>query len=53
MELCVSTIKTALRAAKARGRATLETAIQKALATVTAVDAQNWFKHCGLYPTIA
>jgi transposase len=53
MELCLSTLKTALRAAKARVRATLDAALQKALATVTAVDAQNWFKHCGLYRTIA
>jgi len=47
MELCVSKLKTALRAAKARTREALETAIQKALETVTATDAWNWFKHCG------
>jgi transposase len=47
MELCVSKLKTALRAAKARTREALETAIQKALETITAVDAWNWFKHCG------
>jgi transposase len=47
MELCVSKLKTALRAAKARTREALETAIQQALETVTATDAWNWFKHCG------
>jgi transposase len=47
MELCVSKIKTALRAAKARTREALDTAIQKAMETVTAMDARNWFKHCG------
>jgi transposase len=47
MELCVSKIKTALRAAKARTREALERAIQKAMGTVTATDAWNWFKHCG------
>jgi len=47
MELCVSTLKTALRAAKARTRETLETAIRKAMETITAIDARNWFKHCG------
>jgi len=47
MELRVSTLKTALRAAKARTRETLETAIRKAMETITAIDARNWFKHCG------
>jgi transposase len=47
MELCVSKLKTALRAAKARTREALETAIRQALETVTAADARNWFKHCG------
>jgi transposase len=47
MELCVSKLKTALRAAKARTREALEMAIQKAMETVTAIDARNWFKHCG------
>jgi transposase len=47
MELCVSKLKTALRAAKARTREALETAMRQALETVTAADAQNWFKHCG------
>lgn len=47
MELCVSKLKTALRAAKARTREALEMAIQQAMETVTAIDARNWFKHCG------
>jgi transposase len=47
MELCVSKLKTALRAAKARTREALETAIRQALETITAADARNWFKHCG------
>jgi transposase len=47
MELCVSKLKTALRAAKARTREALATAVQQAMETVTAVDAQNWFRHCG------
>ena len=47
MERCWSKIKTALRAAKARTRETLDTAVQKALETVTVIDARNWFRHCG------
>jgi transposase len=47
MELCLSKVKTALRAAKARTREALETAIQQAMETITAIDAQNWFRHCG------
>jgi transposase len=46
MERCWSQLKTALRAAKARTRETLETAIRKALETVTVTDAWNWFRHC-------
>ena len=47
MEPCVSKLKTALRTAKARTREALETAIRKAMDTITAIDARNWFKHCG------
>jgi transposase len=47
MELCLSKLKTALRAAKARTREALDTAVQKAMETVTAIDARNWFRHCG------
>jgi transposase len=46
IELWVRKLKTALRAAKARTREALETAIRQALETVTAADARNWFKHC-------
>lgn len=47
IERCWSKIKTALRAAKARTREALETAIKQALATVTESDARSWFAHCG------
>jgi len=47
MELCLSKLKTALRAAKARTREAIDTAVQTALETVTATDARNWFRHCG------
>ena len=42
-----SKVKTVLRTVKARPREALATALSPALATVTAVDAHNWFKHCG------
>ena len=47
IERCWSKIKTALRAAKARTREALETAIRQALLTVTESDVRAWFKHCG------
>lgn len=47
MELCLSQLKTAWRAAKASRREALETAVQKAMETVTAIAARNWFRHCG------
>ncbi|HEX8650529.1 MAG TPA: IS630 family transposase [Pyrinomonadaceae bacterium] len=47
IERCWSKIKTFLRAAKARTREALETAIKQALATVTESDARAWFEHCG------
>ena len=47
IERCWSKIKTALRAAKARTREALETAIKQAIAAVTESDARAWFKHCG------
>jgi hypothetical protein len=43
----LSKVKTALRAAKARTREALEAAVQQAMETVTAIDVQNWFRHCG------
>jgi transposase len=47
IEPCWSKVKTGLRTAKARTREALETALGQALATVTAVDAYHWFRHCG------
>jgi transposase len=47
MELGVSTSNTALRAAKARTREALDAAVQQAMETVTALEARNWFGHCG------
>jgi transposase len=47
MEQCVRKLKTALRAAKARTCEALDAAISWALETVTAIDARNWFRHCG------
>jgi hypothetical protein len=40
-------MKTFLRAAKARTREALETAIPHALKTITAADAHGWFTYCG------
>lgn len=47
IEPCWSKLKTALRAAKARTRETLEEALKSALDTITAADARSWFRHCG------
>ena len=47
IEPCWSKVKTSLRTAKARTREALESALGQALATVTAVDAHHWFRHCG------
>ena len=47
IEPCWSTLKTALRTAKARTREALEHAIAQALATITVSDARSWFRHCG------
>jgi transposase len=47
LEPCWSKVKTGLRAAKARTREALDAALSQALATVTPVDAYNWFRHCG------
>jgi transposase len=47
IEPCWSKVKTGVRPAKARTRDALETALGQALATVTAVDAYNWFRPCG------
>jgi transposase len=42
-----SKLKTSLRAAKARTREALDTAVRHALTTVTVADARNWFTFCG------
>jgi transposase len=47
IERCWSKIKTVLRAAKARTREALDTAVTRALAPVTEADARAWFAHCG------
>jgi transposase len=47
IERCWSKLKTALRTAQARTREALEHAMAQALATITAADAQSWFRHCG------
>jgi transposase len=47
IEPCWSKVKTALRKAKARTRDALDTAITRALTTVTAADAHSWFEYCG------
>jgi hypothetical protein len=47
IELMWSKINTYLRMAKARTTETLIGAIRKALETVTATDALNWFRYCG------
>lgn len=49
IEPCWSTVKTALRQAKARTRGTLDTAIAAAMGTVSLAEAYGWFKHRG-YP---
>jgi len=47
IEKCWSKVKQALRATKARTLETLEQAMTNALATVTAPNAANCFRHCG------
>jgi transposase len=47
IEQCWSKIKAFLRAAKARTREALDTAVAYALATVTESDARAWFAHSG------
>jgi hypothetical protein len=46
---CWSKVHTALRNAKARTRAALDTAMADVMVTVSLADAWGWFKHCG-YP---
>ena len=47
IEHAFSKLKTALRQAEARSRPALEEAIAAGLATITARDAGQWFRHCG------
>lgn len=47
IEQAFGKLKTALRHAEARTRPALEDAIAAGLATITAHDAQAWFRHCG------
>ena len=47
IEPCWSKVKTALRTAQARVRDALDTAITRALSTITATDAHSWFAYCG------
>ena len=46
IEMMWNKVKGLLRAAEARTQETLQEAISKALASVSAQDARNWFTHC-------
>lgn len=50
IEETFSKLKACLRRAGARTREELQEAIGQALLTVTAQDAQGWFRHCGYLP---
>ena len=50
IEETFSKLKAYLRRVGARTREALEEALCQALLTVTAQDAQGWFRHCGLLP---
>jgi transposase len=52
IEAMWSKVKASLRAAKARTSQSLLTAIQEALNSVSAKDAQGFFRHCGYMCTI-
>jgi transposase len=47
IERCWAKLKTYWRKAKARTREALDTALTKALPTITATDAQGWFAYAG------
>jgi transposase len=51
IEEVFSKLKTHLRRIGARTGEALQEAIGQALLTVTAQDAQGWFRHCGYLPT--
>lgn len=46
-EECISKIKTALRAAKARTKLTLQRALKRAIESITPQDIRGWFEHAG------
>ena len=50
IEETFSKVKTLLRRVGARTREALQEAIGQALCTVSAQDAQGWFRHCGYFP---
>ena len=50
IEETFSKLKTYLRRAGARTREALQEVICQALLTVSAQDAQGWFRHCGYLP---
>lgn len=50
IEETFSKVKAYLRRAGARTREALQEALCQALLTVTAQDAQGWFRHCGFLP---
>jgi transposase len=47
IEGCISKLKAALRAFKARTQRKLTTALANAIALVTKEDIRGWFEHCG------
>ena len=47
IELCWSKLKAALKEFGARTRATLDSAIRRAMDLIGSDDAAAWFKHCG------
>jgi transposase len=52
IELMWAKVKAHLRSAKARSEAQLFRAIQEALRSISATDAQGFFRHCGYMCTI-
>ncbi len=51
IEEAFSKLKAFLRHAQARTREALQEAIAQAITTITAQDAQGWFRHCGYTST--
>lgn len=47
IENCWSKLKANLRKTKARTRESLDEALKHAIESITATDAEHWFKHCG------